>query len=115
VIHDVVFNDKMGADEKETVHVHRVDLDDRQQIENKKFQAPAYTRFTFPSRDERHSRFIWDQKCFSGVEWELQVQLFRLVPHRDSRPNPLSHLVTSNFRKTSRPRFGLFVPVTERV
>ncbi len=65
---DVVFNHKMGADEKELVHVRRVDENDRTQISEETFEALAYTRFTFPGRNGTHSQFIWDQKCFSGVD-----------------------------------------------
>lgn len=82
VIHDVVFNHKMGADEKESVHVRRVNPDDRTQIEDEEFQALAYTRFTFPGRQGKHSQFIWDHKCFSGVdliERPDETGIFRLV------------------------------------
>lgn len=82
VVLDVVFNHKMGADEKETVHVRRVDPDDRTKIEEQEVQALAYTRFTFPGRNGAHSKFIWDQKCFSGVDVIEQPDekgVFRLV------------------------------------
>ncbi len=68
VIHDVVFNHKMGADEAELVEVRRVNPDNRYEIEDKAFEARAYTRFTFPGRDGAHSQFIWDSRCFSGVD-----------------------------------------------
>lgn len=68
VIHDVVLNHKMGADEAERVGVHRVNPDDRTQIDDASFEASAYTRFTFPGRHGVHSQFIWDHKCFSGVD-----------------------------------------------
>nr|WP_272209846.1 alpha-amylase family glycosyl hydrolase [Marinicella sp. W31]MDC2875676.1 alpha-amylase family glycosyl hydrolase [Marinicella sp. W31] len=49
-IHDVVFNHKLGADEKERVKVRRANSQDRTQIEDEAFEALAYTRFTFPGR-----------------------------------------------------------------
>lgn len=67
-IHDVVFNHKMGADEKESVMVRRVNPEDRTEIENEEFKALAHTRFTFPGRNGQHSEFIWDKQCFSGVD-----------------------------------------------
>ena len=82
VIHDVVLNHKMGADEKEHVHVHRVNEQDRLEIEDEEFEALAYTRFTFPGRQGNHSSFVWDQKCFSGVdviEEPDEKGIFRLV------------------------------------
>jgi alpha-amylase len=82
VLIDVVLNHKMGADEKETVRVHRVNEEDRTQIDEEEIQALAYTRFTFPGRAGAHSKFIWDQKCFSGVDVIEQPDekgVFRLV------------------------------------
>lgn len=81
-IHDVVFNHKMGADEKEHVHVRRVNADDRTEIEASVFEALAYTRFTFPGRNGTHSGFIWDKQCFSGVdliEHPDETGVFRLA------------------------------------
>lgn len=68
VIHDVVFNHKMGADETERVKVSRVNPDDRTQIDEEVFEASAYTKFTFPGRGGKHSQFVWDLHCFSGVD-----------------------------------------------
>lgn len=82
VIHDVVFNHKMGADETESVRVRRVNPDDRTQIEDEAFPARAYTRFTFPGRQGQYSKFIWDGKCFSGVDVIQEPDengIFRLV------------------------------------
>lgn len=82
VIHDVVFNHKMGADEKERVQVRRANPDNREEIEDEAFDASAYTRFTFPGRGGQYSQFIWDMKCFSGVdhiEDPNENGVFRLV------------------------------------
>lgn len=68
VIMDVVLNHKMGADEKEQMQVHRVNADNRDEIEPEAFQAEAWTRFTFPERAGQYSKFVWDYKCFSGVD-----------------------------------------------
>lgn len=68
VILDVVFNHKIGADEKERVHVRRADPDDRTRIEDQAFEADAYTKFTFPGRQGKYSEFVWDMRCFSGVD-----------------------------------------------
>ncbi len=68
VMLDVVFNHKMGADETERVRVRRANPDNRAEIEEESFEATAHTRFTFPGRAGRHSAFIWDARCFSGVD-----------------------------------------------
>ncbi|NXZ85993.1 alpha-amylase [Serratia fonticola] len=69
VIYDVVFNHKIGADEKEQVHVYKVDEDNRNDIAEVGIDALAYTRFTFPGRQGTYSKFIWDYTCFSGVDY----------------------------------------------
>ncbi|MCM5557396.1 alpha-amylase [Pleomorphomonas sp. JP5] len=82
VIYDVVFNHKMGADEAERVRVHRVNPDDREEIDPATFEATVLTRFTFPGRQGRYSEFIWDAKCFSGVdriEDPVEDGVFKLV------------------------------------
>ncbi|WP_039058455.1 alpha-amylase [Enterobacter sp. Bisph1] len=68
VLLDVVVNHKMGADEKETLRVNRVNEQDRTQIDDQVLDCVAWTRFTFPARAGQYSRFIWDYKCFSGVD-----------------------------------------------
>lgn len=81
-IHDVVLNHKMGADEKERVVVRRVNSDDRTRIEEDDIEALAHTRFTFPGRSGKHSEFIWDKQCFSGVdviEEPDETGVFRLM------------------------------------
>ncbi|MFS2220934.1 alpha-amylase [Pantoea sp. B65] len=68
VLLDVVLNHKMGADEKEPVLVNRVNPDNREEIDDEVVEAEAWTRFTFPQRAGKYSQFIWDYKCFSGVD-----------------------------------------------
>ncbi|WP_345827912.1 alpha-amylase [Erwinia sp. HDF1-3R] len=68
VIMDVVLNHKMGADEKEQVQVNRVNPDNRDEIDSEVIGAEAWTRFTFPPRAGQYSKFVWDYKCFSGVD-----------------------------------------------
>ncbi|EKI0254278.1 alpha-amylase [Enterobacter asburiae] len=68
VLLDVVVNHKMGADEKEPVRVQRVNEQDRTQIDDEVIECEAWTRYTFPVRAGQYSQFIWDYKCFSGVD-----------------------------------------------
>ncbi|WP_145518904.1 alpha-amylase [Yersinia bercovieri] len=69
VLFDVVFNHKMGADEKEQVSVRKVNPENRTEIDDEVIEAQAYTRFTFPGRHQTYSSFIWDKQCFSGVDY----------------------------------------------
>ena len=68
VLLDVVVNHKMGADEKEPVRVQRVNEQDRTQIDDEIIECEAWTRYTFPARAGQYSQFVWDYKCFSGVD-----------------------------------------------
>ncbi len=82
VIHDVVFNHKMGADEREKVRVRRADPENRTEIEEAEFEAMAWTRFTFPGRQGKYSQFIWDARCFNGldhIEEPEENGVFKLV------------------------------------
>ena len=68
LIHDGVFNHRMGADEVEDVRVRRVNPENRTEIDPDIVEARAHTRFTFPGRNGAHSEFVWDQACFSGID-----------------------------------------------
>lgn len=68
VLMDVVLNHKIGADEKEMIQVNRVNPDNRDEIDDEVIECEAWTRFTFPARKGQYSKFIWDYKCFSGVD-----------------------------------------------
>ena len=68
VLLDVVVNHKMGADEKEQIKVQRVDEQDRTQISDEIIECEAWTKYTFPVRGGQYSKFVWDYKCFSGVD-----------------------------------------------
>ena len=67
----MVFNHKLGADEKEQVHVFKVDANNRNDIDDR-----ASTRWPTPASPSRppgvHSEFIWDYTCFSGVDYVEQ-------------------------------------------
>ena len=68
VLLDVVVNHKMGADEKESLHVNRVNQDNRNEIAQETIACEAWTRYTFAARNGQYSTFIWDHKCFNGVD-----------------------------------------------
>lgn len=69
VIVDIVFNHKGGADEKERIKVFRVDPNNRNVFLGGAFDIDAYTKFNFPGRAGKYSQFIWDYKCFTGVDY----------------------------------------------
>jgi alpha-amylase len=71
---DVVLNHKSGADEKEKIRVYRVDPENRNQFLGEALEIEAYTKFTFPGRNGKYSNFIWDHRCFSGVDYADNLQ-----------------------------------------
>jgi alpha-amylase len=66
---DAVFNHMGGADETEKVWVRKVDPENRNEFISDAFEIEAYTKFTFPGRKGKYSKFIWDYKCFSGIDY----------------------------------------------
>jgi hypothetical protein len=49
---DIVLNHRMGADEMETVTVHQVNEENRNEVIREAFQVDAMTKFTFPGEME---------------------------------------------------------------
>ena len=66
---DIVLNHKAGGDEIERIKVRRVDPEDRTKFISEPFEIDGYTKFTFPGRQGKYSAFIWDHKCFSGLDY----------------------------------------------
>ena len=69
VIVDIVLNHKAGGDEKERFNVVKVDENNRQQNISEPFEIESYTKFTFPGRGKKYSKFEWNFTCFSGVDY----------------------------------------------
>ena len=69
VIADTVFNHKAGGDELENIQVRTVSAENRNEFTSAVQEIEAWTKFTFPGRKGAYSEFIWDYRCFSGVDW----------------------------------------------
>ena len=67
---DMVFNHKMGADEKELVEVVENNRFNREEVTSSKETIEAWTKFTFPGRKGKYSSFIWDKTCFDGIDYD---------------------------------------------
>lgn len=67
---DVVLNHKAGGDKCEVVKVRKVDPEDRRRFISDPFDIEAYTKFTFPGRKGKYSEFVWDYRCFTGVDYD---------------------------------------------
>lgn len=66
---DIVLNHMGGADETERIWVRRVDPENRNEFISEPFEIDAFTKFTFPGRKGKYSKFIWDHRCFTGVDY----------------------------------------------
>ncbi len=70
VFADIVLNHKTGADECESIRAYPVDPADRNRQIGEEQEILAWTRFTFPGRGGKYSKFTWDHTCFSGTDWD---------------------------------------------
>ncbi|SDF71839.1 alpha-amylase [Mucilaginibacter pineti] len=70
---DIVLDHMGGADEKETVVVRKVNPENRNEFISEPYEIEALTRFTFPGRNGKYSQFIWDHKCFAGVDYDART------------------------------------------
>lgn len=79
VLPDIVFNHKMGADEKETVEVEIINPVLRSEVLGET-EIEAWTKFNFPIREGKHSQFVWDKRHFKGIDYAVNKnkdQLYR--------------------------------------
>ncbi len=79
---DIVLNHKGGADEKERIKVRRVNPENRNEFTTEPFEIDGYTKFLFPGRKGKYSQFIWDYKCFSGIDYADDTKeraIFRIM------------------------------------
>jgi alpha-amylase len=74
VIADTVFNHKAAGDELEKIPVRTVNPDNRNEFTSDVHEIEAWTKFTFKGRKGKYSKFIWDHRCFTGVDWANDLQ-----------------------------------------
>lgn len=65
---DIVFNQRCGADETEQVGARRVNMEDRNQVEDEVIQIKAWTKYLFPGRGETYSAMKWSAEHFTAVD-----------------------------------------------
>ena len=73
VIADTVLNHKAGGDETEKFSVLKVNPLNRKEVISDRFEIEAWTKFTFPGRQGKYSEFIWDHRCFTGIDWANDI------------------------------------------
>jgi alpha-amylase len=73
-IADVVLNHKAGGDELEKIKVRKVDPQNRKEFISPVIEIEAWTKFTFPGRKGKYSNFVWDYRCFSGLDFAANLK-----------------------------------------
>ncbi|MBR1757620.1 MAG: alpha-amylase [Lachnospiraceae bacterium] len=69
VFADIVLNHKMGGDELEEVAAVTDSNEDRNQQVGDPQKVKVWSKFTFPGRHGKYSRFTWNHTHFSGTDW----------------------------------------------
>ena len=67
---DIVFDHFMGADAKEDVSAIKYCPKNRNEAISEEEEILAWTRYTFPGRNQKYSDYIWTWKNFSGVDFD---------------------------------------------
>ncbi len=70
VLADVVLNHMMGADATQWVTVEEQSAEDRNIDIGGKQKIEAWTKFDFPGRAGKYSKYTWDVNNFSGTDWD---------------------------------------------
>jgi len=71
---DVVLNHMGGGDELERFTVRKVNPDNRNEFISEPFEIEAHTKFMFPGRKGKYSKFTWDHTCFTGVDYAANLK-----------------------------------------
>ena len=72
VIGDIVLNHRQGGDEKESFVARQVNVEKRDEFIGDPVTIESYTKFNFPGRNGKYSKFEWDHTTFSGVDEQVE-------------------------------------------
>ena len=91
VMVDIVINHKAGGDETEKIKAVKVNPENRNEVISDPLEIDAFTKFTFPGRGHKYSKFEWNHNCFIGVDYAYNMDdnsIFRILEnHEDSWQN----------------------------
>ena len=74
VFADIVLDHRMGGDATEEVTAVTDSPDDRNVQIGGEQKVKVWSKFTFPGRNGKYSRFTWDHTCFTGTDWDENSQ-----------------------------------------
>ena len=97
VIADVVFNHRMGADEKETIQATAMDWNDRNRPISEEKTVDVWTKYTFPVRNGKYSKFQWDWKDFDGTDYDAKTNKNVLMTFDQKQWDPKVSKEDGNF------------------
>ena len=83
---DIVLNHRMGGDGTEDVWAVTDSPEDRTLQTGGERRVKVWSRFTFPGRRGRYSRFTWDHTHFTGTDWDENTR----EPRTTSTGSPAS-------------------------
>lgn len=70
VLADIVLNHRFGADEKEEIIAYKVNPNNRNEVIGTYRTIEAWTKFTFPGRNNTYSDFNLDWSHFNGIDYD---------------------------------------------
>ena len=79
VFADIVLNHRMGGDATEITTAVTDSPDDRRQQIGDEQKVKIWSRFTFPGRNGKYSRFTWDHTHFTGTDWDENTKSSDLI------------------------------------
>jgi len=84
---DVVLNHKAGADTTEDIQVIEVNRQNREQDVSDSFTITAWTKFDFPGRNGKYSKFTWGWQHFTATDYDQKTgksSIYRIVGENKS-------------------------------
>lgn len=70
---DIVLNHRIGADKTEQIEAEEFNANSRNQMVGNKRMIQGWTKFTFPGRKNRYSKFKWNWTHFDGIDWDQET------------------------------------------
>ena len=67
---DIVLNHRMGGEEEEDVKAVPVSPENRYEQIGDEQVVRVWSKFAYPGRKGKYSRFVWDHTHFTGTDWD---------------------------------------------
>ena len=74
VFGEIVLNHRMGGDSIEKVTAVTDSPENRLEQIGGEQEVSVWSKFSFPGRGGKYSRFKWDHRCFTGTDWDENTQ-----------------------------------------